>query len=531
MRALVDYSFETSVKRAFRKVLVFYCASIGAEIRFSLCSTKSVFLHNSAVNTPQGNDKGATTNRQGENEDTLIDFDMKMIDEFNLTIYRACKKQNWERIENFLSDNSISNQEKRMVFEQHDLRCCRFALIHGAPSHIIKGIIEVMDPESPQFLTFGDSDCSWLHSALRLTRPECPRVQKHIEAFEAVDVAPKEFYDWIEDKEFDQVRRYLDSEKVSREAKMKCINVDTELYGRPFYLLCRDHGPIDIAERIIDIMGKDFLFLEYEDGNNCLHIACDYILYGDEDDDNVPTDGDIEAYCDFVAFLLSRGGWKLLLETNKMGDTALCDLMLCKLTNLECVKLVLKAGGHELLAFRDEEIPGLSWGGNTILHYASWRHQPDREVIKYLVSVGGPQLTEMKSNDGRRAEDSWSDELKEYIAFTTKTSSALSDDLQCPICFDTLFDVHVISQCCHRFCKSCITQSYEKRGSTCPVCRAEYSISDVKKDPLLSKLTIAVKEEKDAKEVLQVQLLESQNENDFLREQVQKEPKRKHDEL
>ncbi|GFH62008.1 predicted protein [Chaetoceros tenuissimus] len=49
MRALVDYSFETSVKRAFRKVLLFYCASIGAEIRFSLCSTKSVFLHNSAV--------------------------------------------------------------------------------------------------------------------------------------------------------------------------------------------------------------------------------------------------------------------------------------------------------------------------------------------------------------------------------------------------------------------------------------------------------------------------------------------------
>ena len=31
MRALVDYSFETSVKRAFEKVLLLYRASIGAE--------------------------------------------------------------------------------------------------------------------------------------------------------------------------------------------------------------------------------------------------------------------------------------------------------------------------------------------------------------------------------------------------------------------------------------------------------------------------------------------------------------------
>ena len=65
----------------------------------------------------------------------------------------------------------------------------------------------------------------------------------------------------------------------------------------------------------------------------------------------------------------------------------------------------------------------------------------DREVIKYLVSVGGPQLTELRNNTGAKAEDEWSDELKEYIAFTTNTLPALSDDLQCPICFLSLIHI------------------------------------------------------------------------------------------
>jgi hypothetical protein len=269
-------------------------------------------------------------------------------------------------------------------------------------------------------------------------------------------------------------------------------------------------------------MGNDFLFLKDDWGNNCLHSACGYISYDDEDDDDVPTYVDVEGHRDFVAFLLSRGGWKLLLEANDEGDTALYNVMMCKLTNLECVKVVVKTGGDDLLAHQGEL-------GSTILHYASWRNQPDREVIKYLVTVGGPRLTEIKNSSGRRAEDYWSDELKEYIAFATKRLPALSDDLQCPICFDTLFNVHVISKCCHRFCKSCITQSYEKRGNTCPVCRTEFSIGDVKKDPFLGKLAMTVKEERDAKEVLQAKFSESQKENDLLREQLRTSLKRKHD--
>lgn len=568
------------------------------------------------------NEKDGTIVSVEENKDASTKLESKEIEDLIRTIRIACFDKEWKQVGDFLSDKSISNNKKITVFHDGDSDNCRHALVHGAPFHIVKGIIDLMDPESPKFLTFGDSAPSWLHLALLWTKDpaedyfgkvpfdviellvssggrklvnmqskrkihrkrtslqlyleqeegycpkiinlllevgglelleiededgysvrdfsnepqrkiiidylktlkgcSCPRVQKQIESLQAVDVTPKEFYDWIKDEEFDLVRRYLDDDKVSREAKMKCINVQTALDCRPFHLICRYHGPVDIAEKMVDIVSKDLLFLRDEDGKNSLHVACDFMLYAHEDDDYIPEDVDCEVHCEFVAFLLKRGGWKLLLETNEEGETALRNLMMFKLTNLECVKLVLKAGGGELLAFQD--LPFFDdLGGHTILHYASWREEPDREVIKYLVSVGGTQLTEIKNNYGSRAEDDWSDELKEYIAFTTKTLPGLSDDLQCPICFDTLFDVHVISQCCHRFCKRCITQSYEKSGNTCPVCRTEFSIGNVKKDPLLSKLALTIK--------LSEQLAESQKENAMLREQLQNALKRKHDKL
>ena len=336
----------------------------------------------------QGYDTAASSSLE-KNKNTSTEFDMKKINECNLKMYRACLNKNWERIENYLSNNSISNEEKRIVFQTEDSRCCRLALGVGAPFHIIKGIIDLMDPKSPQFLIFANSGSSWLNLALctktvmrfvrvsediiellvssggkRLvnarcksdrkrtslqiyleqeeghcskiinlllevgglelleiededgysardfsnesqrqiiidylkTLKECPRVQTHIEAFVDTAVTPKEFYNWIKDKEFDLVRSYLDSEEVSKEAKMKCINVQTGLYGRPFHLLSRYHGPLDIAENMIDIVGNDFLLLKDTDGNNCLHKACDYISYDGEDDDYVLTDGDIEAY-------------------------------------------------------------------------------------------------------------------------------------------------------------------------------------------------------------------------------------------
>ncbi|GFH43563.1 hypothetical protein CTEN210_00036 [Chaetoceros tenuissimus] len=582
----------------------------------------------SRIKPTQGNEKDGTAVTLEENEDTSRELESKEIKELVRTIRIACFDKEWKQIEKILSDESISKEEKRIVFQDDDSDNCRHALVHGAPFHIVKSIIDLMDPDSPKFLSFGDSAPSWLHLALLWTKDpaddyygkvpfdviellvssggrklvnmqskrkihrkrtslqlyleqeegncpkiitlllkvgglelseiededgystrdfsnepqrkiiidylktlqECPRVQKQIEAFQAVDVTPTEFYYWVKNEEFDRVRSYLNDEKVSTDAKMKCINVQTALDCRPFHLICNYHGPIDIAEKMVDIVGKDLLFLKDEDGKNSFHVACDHMLYAYEDDDYIPEDVDCEVHCEFVAFLLKRGGWKLLLETNNEGETALYNMMTCKLTNLECVKLVVKAGGDELLAFQD--MPFFDdVGGNTILHYASDREDPDREVIKYLVSVGGTRLVEIKDNDGRRAEDYWSNELKEYIVFTTKTSPELSDDLQCPICYDTLFHVHLISQCCHRFCKKCITQSYNKIGNACPVCRAKFSMRNVKKDPLLGKLALAIREEKCARDELQAQLSESQKENNMLREQLQNALKRKHHEL
>ncbi|GFH46377.1 hypothetical protein CTEN210_02851 [Chaetoceros tenuissimus] len=344
-----------------------------------------------------------------------------------------------------------------------------------------------------------------------------PRVRKHIESLANAGVTTKDFFQWIDNSQFDRVREYLLDEDVSKEAKIRCISSQSACFDLPFHKFCERHGPVDIAEQFVDIMGTQFLESKDLRGDTCLHYACDDFGITDLNDE------DFQRHYDLIDFILSRTGWRFLLETNNGGSDALFAFMKSLRTDLKCVKSVVKLGGQELLDYQRN--------GENILHYASERENPDIEVIKYLVSVGGPKLMEAENHCGMKAESMWPTELKEYIAFTTKTSPALSDDLQCPICFDTLFDVHVISQCCHRFCKSCITQSYEKRGSTCPVCRAEYSISDVKKDPLLSKLVCTIKEEKDAKEVLQVQLLESQNENDFLREQVQKEPKRKHDDL
>ena len=54
--------------------------------------------------------------------------------------------------------------------------------------------------------------------------------------------------------------------------------------------------------------------------------------------------------------------------------------LFCKLTKLECVKLVVEAGGADLLAFQDKENDVFEDWGNTILHYASERKEPDFKV-------------------------------------------------------------------------------------------------------------------------------------------------------
>lgn len=53
----------------------------------------------------------------------------------------------------------------------------------------------------------------------------------------------------------------------------------------------------------------------------------------------------------------------------------------------------------------------------------------------------------------------------------------------------------------------------------------------MKKDPLLEKLAIAVKEKHDVKEILQPQLSDTKKEIDLLKDQLQNALKRKQDEL
>ncbi|GFH46378.1 hypothetical protein CTEN210_02852 [Chaetoceros tenuissimus] len=581
------------------------------------------------MNTSSSDRKNETSTSQEENDGqeemlgseaiTFQKLTKSEIEQKKNHLFDVCYEKDWDAFEKFLSDETISKADKKLVLLKSSSFCCRMAIVYGASIPLIQKIIDCLGE-----LFFGESGCTMigyavLHSGdvlvcryasdyttvsyevieflvslggADLVKMQCPfnycksyllhkylgrdgecpriislllkvggldllelqdddgvgvleftnstqrgiiidylqgldpnpRVRKHIESLANAGVTAKEFFDWIDNCQFDRVREYLVDEEVSKEAKMKCITVKSVWFDLPFHKFCERHGPVDIAKLFVDIMGTQFLKLKDREGNTCLHHTCsdqseECIDYDIEELDNE----DFERHHDLIEFILSKTGWKFLLETNEDDYSALHEFMGCLRTDLKCVKSVVNLGGQELLEHQ-------GWSG-TILHYASSRETIDEEVIKYLVSIGGPLLTEAKDIDGKKAECRWPDELKEYIAFTTKTSSALSDDLQCPICFDTLFDVHILSQCCHRFCKSCITQSYEKRGNTCPVCRAEYSIGDVKKDPLLGKFACVVKEEKDAKEVLQARLSESQKEIGMLREQLQNALKRKHDEL
>ena len=54
-------------------------------------------------------------------------------------------------------------------------------------------------------------------------------------------------------------------------------------------------------------------------------------------------------------------------------------------------------------------------------------------------------------------------------------ASKLEEDLSCPVCTDIFKDPVVLS-CSHSFCKACLQQYWETKGSReCPVCRKRSS--------------------------------------------------------
>lgn len=74
------------------------------------------------------------------------------IDILTRTMHKACYAKGWKQVEDFLSDKSISNQDKRTILQNQNVEICKFAIGFGAPLHIIKNMIELMDPKSPHFL-------------------------------------------------------------------------------------------------------------------------------------------------------------------------------------------------------------------------------------------------------------------------------------------------------------------------------------------------------------------------------------------
>ncbi|KAJ8245672.1 hypothetical protein GJAV_G00273220 [Gymnothorax javanicus] len=54
-------------------------------------------------------------------------------------------------------------------------------------------------------------------------------------------------------------------------------------------------------------------------------------------------------------------------------------------------------------------------------------------------------------------------------------SSLLEEELSCPVCSD-IFKNPVLLSCSHSFCKDCVLQYWEQKGSQeCPVCRKRFS--------------------------------------------------------
>ncbi|GFH46372.1 hypothetical protein CTEN210_02846 [Chaetoceros tenuissimus] len=524
-------------------------------------------------------------------------------------LYKAYKEKDWDAFEKFLSDDTISKAEKKIVLLKHNSLCCSLPIANGVPIIIIQKIIDCLEDHF-----FGKSGCYMLEEALlnssdelagrfplvkyttvsydvvelllslggaNLVYMQClyeqgrrsllqqylgwngkcpriiklllkvcgldllelqdedglgimeftnrtqrdiiidylqgldqsPRVRKHIESLTNTGVTPKVFFQWIDNCEFDRVREYLVDEDVSKEAKMKCITTESIRFDLPFHKFCQRHGPVDIAKLFVEIMGTQFLKMKDGEGSTCLHSAChDTFAELMDIDFRELNDEDFDRHHDLIEFILSKTGWKFLLETNINDYSALGELMRCLRTDLKCVKLVMSLGGKEILDHHEKE--------GTILHYASDRDFIDVEVIKYLVSIGGPKLMEAKDHRGKTAESMWPTKLKEYINLGTKTLPELCDDMECPICFDIMNDVYIITKCCHRFCKYCITQSYEKRGNKCPVCRAEFSFhTDIRKDPLLGKFAMIAKEKDDRNVALQLELSEAMQREHVLKEQ------------
>uniref|UniRef100_UPI00398F3F1B zinc-binding protein A33-like isoform X1 n=1 Tax=Pristiophorus japonicus TaxID=55135 RepID=UPI00398F3F1B len=71
-------------------------------------------------------------------------------------------------------------------------------------------------------------------------------------------------------------------------------------------------------------------------------------------------------------------------------------------------------------------------------------------------------------------------------------SESLSEDLNCPICLDFFTDP-VMLDCGYNFCRSCITQCWDKETNCCPECREEFPEINLKVNRALANLAEKVR--------------------------------------
>lgn len=320
-----------------------------------------------------------------------------------------------------------------------------------------------------------------------------PSVRTHLERFESSTITPKEIENWICKGQLEHLRDYLSNDKISKREKINCLKYKESSRGRNLLHLCCFHCyPVDITRLILDLMDGDYPFYLDDHGNTCLHLAC-----------SKQTDVDTKRRYEVVQFLIDHIGSCLLHQVNNGGETVLFTLITYNSKeniDLDLIKMMINIGGKDLLLVQDSM-------QCSALHHISMGllagKEPEKEIFVYLVSKGGSKLRELTDDTGKKAEDYWTDDLKEYIQLSTSELPSLSDDIQCPICFEAMTDVLLITRCFHRFCRKCITESYLLNGHNCPICRMDFSFEDLRHDPLLTRLVEVATREKDAKDLLQ----------------------------
>ena len=86
-------------------------------------------------------------------------------------------------------------------------------------------------------------------------------------------------------------------------------------------------------------------------------------------------------------------------------------------------------------------------------------------------------------------------------------------DFKCAICLEIVTDPHIIPECCHRFCGSCIKESIQWHNE-CPTCREYVSTKrSLRKDELIGKLLDRLQQLEKENEDLRSKLEMSEDKN------------------